>query len=97
MPYVIQTVDKPGGAELRASVRAAHLKYLDTHVDKLLAAGAFLNEDGSAQGSLIIVDTDERTVAEELAANDPYNKAGLFEKVTVTRWRKGYYNRQKLV
>lgn len=98
MPYAIQTIDQPDSAALRASVREAHIKYLDAHLDKLLAAGAFLNDDGSGgHGSLIIVDTDDRKVAEELIANDPFNQAGLFQKITVTRWRKGYFNKQKLV
>src|SRR4051812_16396802 len=98
MPYAIQTVDKPDSAALRATVRAEHIKYLDQNLDKLLAAGALLDDDGSGgHGGLLIVDTDDRKVAEALIANDPFNKAGLFQKITVTRWRKGYFNKQKLV
>ena len=32
-----------------------------------------------------------------LLAGDPYTKAGLFQRVTVTRWRKAYFNKQKFV
>ena len=30
-------------------------------------------------------------------AGDTFTKAGLFAKVTVTRWRKAYFNKQKFV
>jgi hypothetical protein len=33
----------------------------------------------------------------ETLAGDPFSKAGLFEKVTVARWRKAYFNKQKLI
>ena len=98
MPYAIQTVDKPGSAALRARVRDEHLKYLDAHLHLLLAAGAVTSDDGTGgHGGILIVDTDDRKEAEAFAAGDPFTKAGLFEKVTVTRWRKAYFNKQRLV
>jgi len=45
----------------------------------------------------LIVETDVREEAEAFIAGDPFTKAGLFEKVTVTRWRKAYFNKQKLI
>jgi uncharacterized protein len=93
MPYVIQTVDKPGHAHIRTGTRAVHLEYLEKHKGKLLAAGAILNDDGSTgEGGILIVDTDDRKVAEEFIANDPFSQAGLFAKVTITRWRKAFFN-----
>lgn len=98
MPYAILTTDKPGSAELRARVRNAHLAYLDAHVDRLLAAGALISDDGTGgHGGILLVDTDERKEAEAFIANDPFTKAGLFEKVTVTRWRKAYFDGRRLV
>jgi hypothetical protein len=83
MPYAIQTTDKPGTAELRLSERPAHLEYLTANQHLLLAAGALIEDDGA--------------VAEQFIANDPFTKAGLFEKVTVTRWRKAFFDGRKLV
>lgn len=95
MPYIIQTFDKPGHAEIRAANRKIHLDYLEKHKGKLLAAGAVLSDDGSTgEGGVLIVDTEERKIAEEFIANDPFTKAGLFAKVTVTRWRKAFFNFQ---
>lgn len=95
MPYVIQTFDKPDHAHVRTANRAVHLDYLEKQKGKLLAAGALLNDDGSTgEGGLLIVDTEDRTVADAFIANDPFTKAGLFAKVTVTRWRKAFFNFQ---
>ena len=57
----------------------------------------FLNDDGSVgTGGIIILDTDDREEAELFAANDPYTKAGLFESVEITRWRKVFFNGERV-
>ncbi len=98
MPYAILTTDKPNHAEVRASVRAEHLVFLKANQHLLLAAGALLHDDGSTgEGGILLVDTDDRAVAEKFIADDPYSKAGLFEKVVVSRWRKAFFDGQSLV
>ena len=93
MPYMIRTYDKPDAAELRAAHRAAHLEYLRDYTARILAAGGFLNDDGSVgKGGMIVLDTDSRAEAEALVANDPFTLAGVFEKVEIQRWRKVFYN-----
>jgi uncharacterized protein YciI len=98
MPYLIQSKDKPDHGQLRDQVRPTHLEYLKSKLDKILAGGAVLADDGGgAHGSVIIYDTEDRAEAEEFAANDPFTKAGLFESVTVTRWRKAIFDREMVV
>jgi uncharacterized protein YciI len=98
MPYVIQTQDKPDSAQIRAQARPAHLEYLTRNQDKLLAAGALIDDDGTGgHGGVLIVDTDDRAEAERFINEDPFSKAGLFAKVTVTRWRKAFFNKEKLI
>ncbi len=98
MPYAIQTVDKPSRQMLRNQVREEHLRYLDANKHLLLAAGALISDDGTGgHGEILIVDTDDRAEAERFIAGDPFSKAGLFEKVTVTRWRKAYFDKQRLI
>lgn len=98
MPYVIQTRDKPDHGQLRADTRAEHLEYLDANKGKLLAAGALIDDDGTGgHGGVIIVDTDDRAEAERFIADDPFTKAGLFETVIVTRWRKAFFNYERLI
>ena len=98
MPYVIQTQDKPDGAKIRAETRPAHVEYLTKHKSKLLAAGALISDDGTGgHGGVLIVDTDDRAEAERFINEDPFMKAGLFAKITVTRWRKAFFNGEKLI
>lgn len=98
MPYAIQTQDKAGSSKIRADNRAAHVEYLTANKHKLLAAGALIDDDGNGgSGGILIVDTDERKEAERFVADDPFTKAGLFEKVTITRWRKAFFNKERLI
>lgn len=98
MPYAILTTDRKDAGDLRAKTRDAHVAYLTANMDKLLAAGALINDDGTGgSGGILIVDTDDRKEAEAFIAGDPFTKAGLCEKVTVSRWRKAYFNKQKLI
>lgn len=96
--FAIQTIDKPGHAQLRADLRAAHLDYLKAHQPRLQAAGALLEDDGSTgAGGILLVAAEDRADAEQFAAQDPYALGGLFQSVTVTRWRKAFFDGQCLV
>ncbi|HEX5079745.1 MAG TPA: YciI family protein [Geminicoccaceae bacterium] len=98
MPYVIITRDKPNSLALRNEVRAVHVDYLTANQHRLLAAGAMIEDDGrGGSGGVIIIDTDDRKEAEDFIANDPFTKAGLFEDVQVKRWRKAFFNYERLV
>ncbi len=98
MPYVIQTQDKADSAQIRAQARPAHLEYLTRNKDQLLAAGALIDDDGTGgHGGVLIVDTDDRAEAERFIDEDPFTQAGLFAKVTITRWRKAFFNKEKLI
>lgn len=98
MPYAIITTDRKDAGDLRAKTRAEHLKYLDAHMHRLLAAGALIGDDGTGgHGGILIVDTEDRAEAERFINEDPFTKAGLFQKITVTRWRKAFFDKKRLV
>ena len=98
MPYAIITIDKPNSLGLRNRTRVEHLAYLEANKDKLLAAGAKIDDDGEGgYGGVILVDTEERAEAEAFIQNDPFTKAGLFSGIEVVRWRKAFFNFEKLV
>lgn len=89
MAFMIYCLDKLGQGETRAANRNAHLAYLDGFGKQLMMAGPLLSEDGNAMiGSLLLMDFGSRAEAESFAAGDPYRKAGLFQSVTITPWRK---------
>jgi len=91
MPYLIETFDKPGQQQLRRDTRDEHLRFLEANKALLLACGAKLADDGSdLGGGLYVVDLDTRDEAERFIADDPFSRVQLFERVTITRWRKAY-------
>lgn len=98
MPFAIITRDKPDSAGVREAHQSAHKAYLDKHKEVLLAAGAMLDDEATkAHGGILLVDLESREAVEEFVQNDPFQAAGLFEEVLITRWRKAFYDRQRLI
>lgn len=89
MPYLIYCHDKPQAEPVRKANRDAHLAYVqDKAAGKILLAGPLLNDEGAMVGSMLCIDFAHRAEAEDFAANDPYAKAGLFQKVVIHGFRK---------
>jgi len=86
MLFVIIGHDGPRGAELRPSLRPAHLDNLRplAEAGKVVIAGPFT--DGS--GSLIVLDMDKEEDAVAFARRDPYVTGGVFERVEVKPLRR---------
>ena len=98
MPYAIITFDKPDHLHVRTGVRDEHIAYLKRNQDILLAAGGLTDDDGNGgSGGVLLIDTEERAEAERFVEEDPFTKAGLFEKVVVSRWRKAFFNGECLL
>lgn len=93
MLYIIYQIDKPGGEETRAAAREDHFAYLDRHEDILMLGGALLGDDAKTRtGSVLIVNVKNRAEAEAFSENEPFRKAGLFERVEINHMRKGQWN-----
>jgi uncharacterized protein YciI len=88
MHFVITCIDKPGQPDLRPANRGEHIEYLKRHADKILCAGPTLGADDVPNGSLLIMDFEDVQAAKDFAEGDPYNKAGVFESVGITPWKK---------
>ncbi len=87
--FMVQCKDKPGHLQTRLDTRSAHLEYAKGFLDKILIGGPLLTDDGQGMiGSAFVFDTDDRAELDAFLANDPYAKAGLFESVSVIRYKK---------
>ncbi len=87
--FMVVCKDKPGHLQTRLDNRAAHLEYAKGFGAKIIIGGPLLTDDGQGMiGSAFVFDTDDRAELDAFLANDPYAKAGLFESVTVTRYKK---------
>ena len=89
MDFVITCLDKPGSLALRTANRPAHLDYLRAAGAALKLAGPMLDEDGQPIGSVLVVEAADAAGAQAFADEDPYAKAGLFERVTSRPFKPG--------
>ena len=87
MLFALICTDKPNSLDLRLKVRPDHLAYLEGLGAAMKAAGPFLSDEGSPNGSLVIIAAETRAAAEQIAAADPYAKTGLFASVEIKPWR----------
>ena len=78
--------DKPDSLQLRLDTRSVHLDYLNSLGDRLKFAGPFLGSDAKPNGSLVVIEAADQDAARQMAANDPYAKAGLFASVDIRPW-----------
>ncbi|ASY58427.1 MULTISPECIES: YciI-like protein [Sinorhizobium] len=94
MLFALLCTDKPGALQLRLDTRPDHLAYLNDLNAKgvLKIAGPFLGADGKPTGSLVIVKAETIEEAEEIAAADPYAKAGLFANVEIKAYNWVFNN-----
>jgi uncharacterized protein len=85
--FLLFCVDKPNSLDLRMATREAHLAYVGERLDVIKVGGPMTDDDGGMAGSFLILDLPDRAAAEAFTAGDPYNKAGLFERVDVKPFR----------
>ena len=85
MLYCLVCIDKDDSLQKRIMNRTEHLSYVaETNVVKY--AGPFLSEDDVMIGSLIVIDVEDLSAAEDWAENDPYNKAELFRRKEIFKF-----------
>jgi uncharacterized protein YciI len=93
MLFSIRCIDRTDAVGVRAATRPAHIEYLTSLGGRIVAAGPMLAEDEATPvGSLLIVEGPDRAGAEQLAAQDPYTKAGLFAETTIQAFRLVFLN-----
>ena len=90
--FTVYCVDKPDALDVRLANRAAHLEWAGGFSDRIRMAGPMFADDGETfAGSLFVIDFGSKAEVEAWAANDPYAKAGLFQRVEIRpfRWLLG--------
>jgi|SRR5690606_6372688 len=84
--FAVTALDKADHFDKRMETRPAHLQFWEDNSAAMVLAGPFLDDDGKAIGSLMVVSAADKAEAEALVARDPYAVAGLFESVVVRPW-----------
>lgn len=82
--FILNARDKAGARDIRMANRPAHLDWTRSHADKIWMAGPVFDPDGETfAGSVFVLEMDSLKDVETWAAEDPYNKAGLFEIIEI--------------
>ena len=88
MLFAVMFEDAPGHAETRKARMPAHLAFLDTHADRISAAGPLLDDAGAPDGGLWLVDAPDKASVEALVRADPFWPTGLRAGVRIAHWRQ---------
>ena len=88
--FVITAIDGPDGQARREAVADAHHKFQASVMDRYVARGPMFTDDGGTIiGSLMIMEFPDRAACDEFWSSEPLNFGGVFESVTIERWRYG--------
>lgn len=88
--FVITALDGPDAEARRAAVAEAHHKFQASVMDRYVARGPLQTDDGSALiGSMMIMEYPDRAACDDFWAQEPLNYGGVFDRVTIERWRYG--------
>jgi uncharacterized protein YciI len=92
MLYAMIAKDAPGMGEKRLAVRPVHLKHLESLGSQLKLAGALLDADGKAEGSLVVIEAETLEAATAIFQADPFVPEGVFGSIEIKPWRIVYDN-----
>ena len=87
MLYALVADDKPEGLADRLANRPAHLRHLESLGDKLIFAGPFVDQNGDANGSIVVIEAENLGEAEALFRKDPFVANGVFGSFEVRPWK----------
>ena len=86
MLFVVYCKDKPG--DLRARLRAHHLRHVIANPKPYRFGGPLMSDDGRVIGSFILFEVEDRAQLDAVMAADPYFRDGLYQSVEVHATRQ---------
>jgi uncharacterized protein YciI len=96
MHWLIKCRSKPGTDALRAATIDAHRNFLDGYPEVTWYSGPLFTDDNkNAIGSLRLIEFPDRDAAAAYINADPYTKAGIFQAISIERWKPALDVRQR--
>ena len=89
--FIIHATDGADSDDRRAQRYDLHCAFMERHDASVIARGALKDDAGvSFIGSALLLDVADRAAAEALWADEPFNRAGVYDAVTIERWIFGH-------
>ena len=93
--WAIYCWDKAGMLETRGSFLQDQKNYVRDVGEDVIGYGHFVSDNGlDTLGTSFFVQLSDRSAAEEFIANEPLNKAGVYERIDFHRWSNSFQKRQ---
>ncbi|WP_420348924.1 YciI family protein [Pelagibius sp.] len=98
MLFAVLFEDDPReAAALRAQHLPAHLRFLERHRERVVAAGPLLSAGGEAEGGLWLVEADDRDTVDRMVREDPFWPTGLRKSVRIATWKQVFAQGRRMV
>ena len=92
--WAIYCWDKPGTAETRRALLAEQISYIKNFAERVIGYGHFVSDDGrDPLGTSFFMQLDDRAAADKFIADEPLNKAGVYQRVDIHRWSNSFGKR----
>jgi uncharacterized protein len=92
--WAIYCWDKPGSADTRRALLAEQKSYVKNFGGRVIGYGHFVSDDGrETLGASFFMQLDDRAAADAFVANEPMNKAGVYQRVEIHRWSNSFGKR----
>lgn len=93
--YILYAKDKPGSLEKRLEYYGAHRAFIEsldeTGIVSVVMSGPLQTDNGEAMtGSMILLNAPTREAVDQLTAQDPFMREGIWEEVSITRFHCRY-------
>jgi uncharacterized protein len=84
----------PGAAKARRALLPEQKRYVSGFGERVIGYGHFVSDDGRDMlGTSFFMQLDDRAAADKFVAEEPLNKAGLYQRVDVHRWSNSFGKR----
>jgi uncharacterized protein len=93
--WAIYCWDKPGTQQARDAALQDQKNYVRGFGDAVIGYGHFVSDDGlKTLGTSFFMQLNDRSAVEQFVANEPLNKAGVYDRVDIHRWSNSFQKRQ---
>jgi hypothetical protein len=92
--WAIYCWDKPEMKATRRTLVAEQKSYVKNFGERVIGYGHFVSDDGSdTLGTSFFMQLDDRTATDKFLADEPMNKAGVYQRVETHRWSNSFQKR----
>jgi uncharacterized protein len=95
MLFIVQFEDKPDVGEIRQTLFASHVEFLDRNKNRVLVPGSVREIPSDRPlGGLWIVEAQSEAEVRDIFKDDPFWVNGLRAGVRINRWQKAFPDRK---